>query len=884
MRPVHRFPASFLASSLALLSLAAPRPGRAADHRLDHTVVPTFQSIHLRLDPSQTDYMGSVHIDLSVASATDSFRLYARDMMVSGMTLKRGTEEIPVRSESGREGLLIVRAARPLAPGSYGLDISFTNDFDTKANALYRLQANGDWYAFTQFEADAAREAFPCWDEPEFKIPFQLTLVVPKQLATVSNTPIESAKTVGSEQTVTFARTPPLPSYLVAIAVGPLEFTPIRGMSIPGRVVTIKGASRLAAEAARVTPPLVAALEKYFGRKYPYAKLDLLAVPEFAAGAMENAGAITYRDEVLLVDPVTASPRQKYGMLSTTAHELAHMWFGDLVTMEWWDDVWLNESFASWMGSKVTQEVAPQYQTPVRDLHGRQNALTTDARPSTRAIRQRVDAFDNFDILFDELAYDKGQAVLEMLESWLGPETFRKGILRYLDAHAWKNATAADLWKALSEASGKDIAAITASFLEQPGVPIVGVEPLAGGQVRLTQRRFRNIGDPGAAAPDSTRWKIPVVLEYSDGRQVYTQSVLLGDGEQTVALEKTREPAWIHPNAGERGYYRWSVPAPMLDRIVAAGAQALDTRERVALLGNTGALLDGGVLHGDVYVRTLAHMADDPAAEVVGAALDGLTKVRRTFVTPAVEGTYLVGVRKMLHPPLARFGMARAKGEAEPVTLMRPNLLTTLAVHGNDPQVRAWARTAARTYLTNPGAVDPGLAGSALEIAARDGDDSLFQAYRARFEATKIPAERNRYLTAIGSFRRPDLIEKALAYTLAGPLRPQELLVIPRQVATENDALRDHVWEWLKSNYAAIASRVPPFFVSQLTSLANGCDEARIEDARTFFTVLVHSPTGTMEELAKVCDQIRDCAALRRREGPAVLRGLTEVLTAKTTP
>jgi alanyl aminopeptidase len=198
--------------------------------------------------------------------------------------------------------------------------------------------------------------------------------------------------------------------------------------------------------------------------------------------------------------------------------------------------------------------------------------------------------------------------------------------------------------------------------------------------------------------------------------------------------------------------------------------------------------------------------------------------------------------------------------------------------------VRAWARGAARAYLARPADVDPSLAGSALEIAARDGDDSLFQAYVAHFEATKIPAERNRYLTALGAFRRPELVEKALAYALAGPLRPQELLVIPRQIGLEDDAHRDHVWEWFKGNYARIVARVPPFFVSQLTMLANGCDEARIEDARTFFTVLVHAPTGTTEELAKVSDSIRDCAALRRREGSSVLKGLNEILTARTAP
>lgn len=537
-----------LAVAGVLAALMHGASAHAEDGRLDRNVLPTFQSVRLTLDPSQPDYRGDVHIDLTVAAATDSFRLHARDLEIASLKLRGPAGEITVQHEAGSNGLLVVRAAAPLAPGQYGLDIGYTNQFDTRANSLYRLQTGGDWYCFTQFQSDAAREAFPCWDEPEFKIPWQLTLTVPADVGAVSNTPSERIAAAGKTKTVTFRRTQPLPSYLVAIAAGPFEYVPIPGMSAPGRVVTVRGASKLAAEAVRITPPLLAALERYFERKYPYEKLDLLAVPEFAAGAMENAGAITFRDELLLVDPATASARQRSRLIAITAHELAHMWFGDLVTLAWWDDIWLNESFASWMGDKVAALYAPQYNYDVQSLRGRQNAMRTDARPSTRAIRQRVRADDNFDRLFDELSYDKGQAVLTMIESWIGEETFRKGVLRYIEKHAGGNATAADLWRALSDASGRDIAATTASFLEQPGVPLVTVEPLDGGRLRLTQRRFRHAA---SAATESLLWRIPVNLRWSDGRQVHTRSVLLESAEQTIALEPAAMPQWIHANAGE---------------------------------------------------------------------------------------------------------------------------------------------------------------------------------------------------------------------------------------------------------------------------------------------------------------------------------------------
>ena len=307
-------------------------------------------------------------------------------------------------------------------------------------------------------------------------------------------------------RTVAFARTKPLPSYLLALATGPLETVPIPGMSVPGRVVTVKGASGLAGEAVRTTPPLLAALERYFGRPYPYEKLDLIAVPEFWPGAMENPGAITFRDTILLLDARGASAAQREAHVTINAHELAHMWFGDLVTMEWWDDLWLNESFASWMGDKAAEEAFPELRTAVSDVATLQGAMVTDARLSTRAIRQPVSALDNLLQAADTLAYQKGEAVLGMVEAWVGPEAFRKGVLDYLAAHEWKNASAADLWRALGKAAGKDVGGVLATFLDQPGIPLVEAgAPRRRPRARLPaplpeprrDRSRRGLADPG---------------------------------------------------------------------------------------------------------------------------------------------------------------------------------------------------------------------------------------------------------------------------------------------------------------------------------------------------------------------------------------------------
>ncbi len=877
-RPIpHPRAAAALVGALLAAPLAVAEA--APNNRLDRDVVPVTQSVRLRLDPARPDFSGSVRFDLAVTAPVESFRLYALDLDVIAVRLTGPAGPVTIAHEAGAAGQLLVRAGAPLAVGAYGLEIDFGNQFSTRANGLYRVKSGEDWYCYTQFEAKEARKAFPCWDEPAFKIPFQLTVTVPEKCTAVSNTPVEKETVAGGQRTVVFRRTPPLPTYLVAIAAGPFDYLPIRGLSVPGRVVTVKGSAALGREAARVTPPLLAALEKYFGRPYPYAKLDLLAVPEFAAGAMENAGAITFREEILLVDPATAGVRQRQRLASTTAHELAHMWFGDLVTMDWWDDLWLNESFASWMGDKITHQVYPQYNLPVRELAGTQSAMNTDARLTTRPIRQSVDAFADFDRLFDELAYDKGQAVLGMLEQWIGAEAFRRGVIAYLTQHEWRNATGPDLWRALTDAAGHDVASVTLSFLDQGGVPLVRVEPLADGTVRLRQERFLN---HGVRAPAPATWRIPVTLRYSDGRQVHTQQVMLTEPEQTVTLERAGAPAWIHPNAGERGYYRWWVPPAALQSLAAEAGRTMDTRERVGFLNNLAAMLDAGLLAGDEYLATLERFVDDPAPEVVTTLIGGLGKVQGALITPDLRGPFALTVRRMLRPSLQRFGMTPARGEPEAVSLMRPGLLTMLGVHGLDRDIQDWARLAARRYLVRPDSVAPSVAGVALELAARDGDGALYDAYRERFETTRIPSERSRFLAALGHFRNAELMERALDYAITGPLRPQEIFTIPGNM-NENDELQERRWRWLLAGYKPIAKRIPPFQLSRLPNFAACCDTLRIPEAQAFFNYRDTNFPGTREELDQVIERIGDCAALRRRESNAVARYLLQTPRDRST-
>ncbi len=870
--------APFLVALAAIaLAFASVVPALAEDTstRLPGDVVPTFQSVRLDLDADKTTYTGSTRIEITVRKEIAAIRFHAVEMELKRISLHGPRGDVALAPDSVGGGIVAARAPSPIAPGAYALTIEFANDFDTRAAGLYRLESDGHAYAFTQFEATDARKAFPCWDEPAFKFPYQLTIAVPEAHRAVSNTPVAKETVEKGVRTVVFAKTKPLPSYLLAIATGPLEFTPIPGLRVPGRVVTPMGSKHLTAVAVSMTPAIFDAVEKYFGIPYPYEKLDLIAVPEFSPGAMENAGAITYGDRFLLFDEKTMSAGERRTFAVFTAHEIAHMWFGDLVTMKWWNDLWLNESFAEWLGDKIADQVQPQSLIRLNALTEVQSAFVADAQVATHAIRQPVDNMENLYQAADELAYKKGQAVLAMTERWLGPQTFRKGVVAYLKKHAWGNAEGSDLFDALSAASGKDVGAMLATFLDQPGVPVVRAELGVGGSVTLTQARYKNYG---ASVPPQL-WMIPVTLKWMAAGKERTRTVLL-DRERMVVRLEGAVPDWVHPSADETGYYRWSVDPRSLDRLIAAAPTALNARERIGLIQNATALLDAGEMRGDQYVSLLAAFSGEENPVVLTALIDGIGRIKYTFVTEKTEDAFAAAIRRVLGPALRRYGIDRVPGEAEAVSLVRPQLLGWLANEGRDEAALAHAEQLARSFLKDRTSVDPSLVGPVLRLAALRGDVALFEEYRKRFETTTVPSDRFPLLGALGSFRDPSLRERALRYSLTGPLRPHELFWIPRAMSDDLHYV-DQVWAWWQANYDVVAARMPPDYVVYIPYAVAGCSEERLRQGEAFFADPKHSPPGTLKEMAKVAEGVRDCVGLRAREGDAVARALTELAQAK---
>jgi alanyl aminopeptidase len=632
---------------------------------------------------------------------------------------------------------------------------------------------------------------------------------VPEAHLAIANTLPEKETIENGWKTITFRKTKPLPSYLLAIATGPLETVEIPNLGVPARVVTVKGQSQLAAAAVEMTGPILRALEAYFGGPYPYDKLDLLAVPEYWAGAMENPGAITYSDNILLLDPQTTTLAEKRRLARVTAHELAHMWFGDLVTMTWWDDLWLNESFADWMGDKITHQVYPEFNWDLTALEGTLAVMSEDARPSTSPIRRPMESTDN---LFENvgLAYEKGKAVLGMFERWVGPETFRRGVLAYLEAHAWGNATADDLWRALDKASGKKLSEAMAGFIEQPGFPLVEVTSVSGSKVTLAQHRFRVLG----VEQEDMAWQIPVGLKYGRGTEVKTETVLLDMSEKTFDLGVDAE--WVMPNAGSEGYYRWAVPPRMLDAISSRALQALNPRERIGLVSNSGALMTAGALGGDDYLRTLNALAVDPEPLVLGSLLDALEGVKMAMIPPEEETAFAAFVRRTFGPALV------------PVV---------------------------------------------IRLAAHDGDRTLYEDYRKRAENAANPGLRQQFLGALGSFRDPELRAATLRYSAESSIRPNEIFAVTGGIM-ETEAGREALYRWITGNYDAITGRLPQEFASFLPFIASGCSSDRLAAARVFFSEPEHQAPGIERQMAKVSDQVTECVDLREREGAAVARYL----------
>jgi alanyl aminopeptidase len=822
-------------------------------------------------------FLGRVGIRVEITRPVRTIWLHGRNLEVTDATVSTDAGTFPATWEQRtRDGVAALQLEEPVGPGSARIDLRFASDVARDLRGFYRVDVADDAYGFTQFEPISARRAFPCFDEPAFKTPFDLSVVLTDpQLEAVAGMPVAETKSSGGTRTVRFATTPPLPTYLLAWAVGPLDrlqapplpATGPRQRAVPFGGVATRGRAPELRYALERTPPLLTDLEAYFGIPYPYPKLDVIAVPDFGAGAMENAGAITFREYLLLIDASTAPERQRRLFSYIMAHELAHQWFGNLVTMAWWDDLWLNEAFATWLGFGSVGRVEPEQGADVILLEQVLAAMAADSLASARSIRQPITSNHDIRNAFDAITYSKGAGVLAMFERWLGPETFRDGIRRYLSAHADGSARTEDLLAALSQASGRDVAAPFQTFLTQPGVPLVEVTTRCAGDgpaLSLRQSRYRPVGSHADAG---ALWQIPVCARYAAGGAVGESCTLLSGREGRLPLQGDACPEWVMPNAEAAGYYRFTQPADDAAKLLDRGRDALSTRERVAVAHSLAAALHADLRGAAQVYSALGPLARDPQRAVAIAPMGLLRTGIEQLADEDTRGAAAGFARRLYRPQFERLGWDSAPGESGDERLLRQEVIQFLTHVAPDPAVRAEAARRGRLYAGIDGAPDeaalePELVESALAAAVQEGGAPVWEILLAQLLESDDARVRGERLTALGQVDDPELVARAQRLALDPVLRVNESLTTLWYLS-ERPAARASTWRFVEENWDALVARVGSGRAGQLPGLAAGfCDTARAEQVADFMAPRIQKTEGGPRNLAGALEQIRLCAAL----------------------
>jgi cytosol alanyl aminopeptidase len=852
----------------------AEPPPEAPGLRLPRTVLPTGYEARLALDPAQATFSGEIAIRATVAEPTRLVWLHAEHLTIEEATATAGGETVTLEVLP-QESVTALRAGAPLPAGEVTISIRYQGKVDDhETDGIFRQQEGQDWYAFTQFQAIMARRAFPCFDEPDNKVPWQLTLEVPESLLAVANTPVASETPTGrGTKVVVFQPTRPLPSYLIAFAVGPFE-TVDAGKVKSGaafRVIVPRGRGGHVGFVVETTPPILELLEAYFDMPYPFEKLDLLAVPLTASfGAMENPGLVTFNQGLLVARPedFTIAFRRRYATI--TAHELAHQWFGDLVTLAWWDDIWLNESFAEWMADRTIARWKPEWGGDMSAVSSKSAIMSQDSLQSARRLRQPVASVDDIHNSVDQITYSKGSAVLSMFEQWIGEERFRDGVRAYLRKHAWKNATAPDFFAAITEAAGQDVATPLASFVDQVGTPLVTFELACGkGQpprLLLAQERYVPTGSQASA--DQT-WQLPLCVGLGTGRKIERRCTLLTEQTASWAPEGLAAcPAFVLPNLGGTGYYRSALKGDLLPRLLGA-MDRLPLPDRLGVIGDVDALVAAGKVEVGTALAFVPRYAAHQDRNLVGATA-GITARLRETIPPELRPNYARFVRKMFGARARALGWKPKAGEDDDTRLLRRTIVPLVGRDGEDGVLAAQARALALAWLEDHAAIDPDMVGPVLGVAAHHGDSALFERfYRAAREAGER-SDRLMLLGALAGFRPPALVERTIALSISGEFDTREAIGLFFG-GLQNPATRPLVYEAVKRNYDVLIEKMPrPFTPYLVFSGVAQCDAKVKPEVETFFKERTARTPGGQGIYQRAMESMDVCIQQRQAQRPGM--------------
>jgi puromycin-sensitive aminopeptidase len=809
----------------------AARKRTDSSFRLPRDVAPETYHVHIIPDLNRAIFRGEEIIEVVLEKGRSSIQVHAAELEID-------RAEISVRPAAPGEPLLTIEAVefithpgretielkfpRTLKPGRYNLNIAYHGEIRKKLRGLYAAQSGNRRYAFTQFEAADARRCFPCFDEPDFKARFTFSVTVRSGLTVISNNPVRRTDhNTNGTTTWHFTQTPLLSTYLCAIGVGELESEEQRHLgTVPVRVWHVPGKASMASFALDTAIASLQRLERYFGIPYPYDKLDLVAVPDFEAGAMENAGAVFFRETLLLVDPHSITAAEQKRVAEVIAHELAHMWFGNLVTMKWWDDLWLNEAFATWMAFKIIDEWKPEWRMWNNFEPHRAAALSMDALTNTHPIYADVSNAAEATENFDAITYEKGASVVRMLESYLGEAKFQKGVRAYIENNREGNAVAADLWRALEKASGQPVEKIADTWITQAGFPVVSFsreEAEAPGELSVRQEKFR--ASPLVKKAGATSWPLPMVIKLPRaGRGAKSERGLIQKARDTFTLKGDQTPDWYYGNADEGGFYRPLHDDACLAELTAHFQEYLEPVERMGLLNHQWAIVRAGQAPLASFLDLVEACRDEKEHEV----LDTLAGPLGFLDDQVVEMAGNQG-RARFHQWLGSiFGAGRTAlgwdadpDEAQEKALLRGSLFRIMGVLAEDREIGEEAATRLDAYLDDPTTLDANLADSFVNVVARDGDYERFTRMRAAIEFMRTPQERRRLQLALADFRQTRAVEQGLAMSLTPEIPTQDVgFLLIRYLS--NRVARPAAWAFVQKNWEEIAGRLPPMMASRL--------------------------------------------------------------------
>ena len=835
--------------------------------RLPELAVPDNYKLAFAPDFTKNNFTGDETIQVRVLKPTPEIVLNASEIDFEAVTITSGstTQKAKVTIDKEKE-IATLTVGNAIQPGPATIRIRYTGILNNELRGFYLGKDNdGRKYAATQLEATDARRAFPSFDEPAYKATFDLVVTADQGMTVISNTKaISDTPGPAGKHTVRFASTPKMSSYLVAMVVGNFEYIEGSSDGIPIRVYTSPGKKELGAFALDAAENIMRYYNHYFGIKYPYGKLDLVGLADFSAGAMENTGCITFRDVLLLVDDKHVGLTLKKEVASVIAHEMAHQWFGDLVTMQWWDDIWLNEGFATWMSSKPLEAWKPEWNMDLEDVRESGYALNADSLTNTHPIHQKADSPAEILELADDISYGKTAAVLRMLENYLGPEVFRAGVNAYLKQHAYGNATASDFWNAQARVSKKPVDQIMPTWVEQPGAPLVSVKNQCSGNstsVGLAQQRYfydRSLFNAGSKEV----WEIPVCLK--DGKAGSIEKCELLAQKEQVASFSGCAP-WIFANAGAKGFYRSGYETDAVRSMARDVETALTPAERIMLLSDIWASVRVNREPIGDYLAVAQGLQSDRTGAVLTELVRQLDFIGEHLVNDADRESYDLWVRQLLTPAAKDVGWTPKPGEPSDQSSVRAQLMHALGYTARDPEVEVVARKLTEQAMQDPSSVEHELLSAALSIAARDGDAALYDQVMARLKTAKTPEEQFIYQQMLTRFSDPKLLERTLEYAISPDVRSQDAPYVIRDVM-RNPAGTRLTWDFARAHWSDVANLGGAFGGGVIVRATGSfCDASMRDEVKEFF--VTHQSPASERGLKQSLERINYCVDLKAQQG-----------------